>query len=93
MKYNDLLNELLDLLDKNPDIKRIKELKPILLKDKALQANLSYYRETKTIESKKQVLDNSYYREYLSLENKINLLIYDIKKKINIFNKRGCSWK
>ena len=91
MKYNDLLNELLDLLDKNPDIKRIKELKPILLKDKTLQDNLSIYRETKTIESKKQVLDNSYYREYLSLENKINLLIYDIKKKINIFNKRGCS--
>ena len=91
MKYNDLLNELLDLLDKSPDIKRIKELKPLLLNDKTLQDNLNLYKETKTLESKRKVLNNSYYKEYLSLENKINLLIYDLKKKINIFKIRGCS--
>ena len=93
MKYNDLLNELLDLLDKSSDIKRIKELKTILLNDKTLQDNIALFKETKTITSKRKVLDNIYYKEYLSLENKINLLIYDLKKKINIFNIRGCSWK
>ena len=91
MEYNDLLNELLDLLDENPDIKRIKELKLTLVSDKRLQDNLALYHETKTISSKKKLLENSNYKEYLVLENKINLLIYDIKKKFNVFNARSCN--
>ena len=37
MEYNDLINELLDLLDKNKEIRRIKELKNKLLQDKDVE--------------------------------------------------------
>lgn len=91
MKYNDLINELLDLLDKNSDIKNIKILKNKLINDKELKSNIENYQITKSIEIKKKLFQNSDYLNYLKYENNLNLLIHDIKNKFVIFNNRKCN--
>ena len=88
MKYNDLLNELFDLLDENQDIKRIKTLKSKLINNLELKNNLSLYKETRSIESKKKLYENQDYVKYLESENNIRLLIADIKKKFNFTNRK-----
>ena len=88
MKYNDLLNELFDLLDENQDIKRIKTLKGKLINNLELQNNLSLYKETRSVESKKKLYENQDYVKYLESENNIRLLIADIKKKFNFTNRK-----
>ena len=88
MKYNDLLNELFDLLDENQDIKRVKTLKGKLINNLELQNNLSLYKETRSVESKKKLYENQDYVKYLESENNIRLLIADIKKKFNFTNRK-----
>ena len=89
MEYNDLLNELLDLLDENIDIKNIKSLKKKLMKDKSFQENLALYHEQKSVDLKKKLFQNEDYVKYLESENNIRLLSIDIKSKFNLVN-RGC---
>ena len=88
MKYNDLINELLDLLDQNEDIKKIKELKNVLLNDKKLQSDLENYHLVKTIENKQRLLNNQNYLEYLKSETNINFLIQDIKNNFILSNRK-----
>ena len=90
MKYNDLINELLDLLDKDSKIIQIKKIKKKLLNDENLKENIENYRATKNLESKKKLYQNKDYVEYLTLENEINLMMYNIKSKFNTFNNRKC---
>lgn len=90
MKYNDLINELLDLLDKNQDIKNIKVLKEELLKDKSFQEKMDMYHLTKTVNNKQKLLENHLYLKYLKCESNINFLIQDIKNNFNVFNTRKC---
>lgn len=89
MEYNDLLNELLDLLDENIDIKNIKSLKKKLMNDKSFQDNLALYHEQKSVSVKKKLFQNEDYVKYLESENNIRLLSIDIKSKFNFAN-RGC---
>ena len=88
MKYNDLINELLDLLDQNEDIKKIKTIKETLLNNKELQIDLEEYHFVKTIENKKKLLDNKDYLEYLKCETNINFLIQDIKNNFILSNRK-----
>ena len=90
MKYNDLLNELMDLLDENPDIKKMKRLKNDLINDTTFQSLIQKYKIEKTVSNKVKLYENSKYLEYLKCENNINLLIQDIKRKFNVFNNRKC---
>ena len=89
MKYNDLINEILDILDKNEDIIKIKELKNILIKDSCFLNDLENYKLVKNIDNKKKLYENKDYIEYLKSETNINILIQAIKNKFN-FIKRGC---
>ena len=89
MEYNDLINELLDLLDKNKEIRRIKELKNKLLQDKTLKKEIENYKLTKNVNDKKKLYETKDYLEYLKLETEINLLIQNIKKEFKVFNSRG----
>ncbi len=90
MEYNDLLNELFDLLDENSDIKNIKSLKKKLLADKDLQDELNLYKKLMTVHEKKKLFQNIDYVQYLKSENNIRLLIVEIKQKFNCFNNRKC---
>ncbi len=90
MKYNELINELLDLLDNNYDIKRIKSLKKNLINDASFIKMLNNYHVEKTVANKKKLYENKYYLEYLQCENNINKLIYSIKSQFKEFNNRKC---
>lgn len=90
MKYNDLINELLDIIDKNEDIKIIKELKEKLLVNSTFLGELENYKINKTIDNKKKLYNNTDYLNYLRSETNINILIQEIKNKFSIFNDRRC---
>ena len=90
MKFNDLINELLDLLDENPDVQKIKTLKKELLNDKEFQGDLERYHSEGSVLLKRKLFANPSYFEYLKCESNLNLLIYEIKKQFNTFSKRIC---
>ena len=89
MEYNNLINELLDILDKDENIIKIKELKNKLLNDNKLLEDIKNVNNSPSIESKKNLFNNSDYKEYLRLESNINLIILSIKQKLN-FSSRSC---
>ncbi len=89
MKYNDLINTFFDELDNLDSIKEIKKLKIELLNDKKLLNDLNNYHLMKTVTLKQKLYEYPLYVRYLSLEVNINLLIQDIKKKLD-FTDRKC---
>ena len=80
MNIEKKINELLELLDKNDDIKRISVLKK-QISDKELSL-IQNYRNNPTIENKKKLYDNEIIKAYLSSENNINYLIMEINNKL-----------
>ncbi|MGN1353096.1 MAG: hypothetical protein ACI4WF_03410 [Bacilli bacterium] len=89
MKYNDLINTFFDELDNLDSIKEIKVLKIELLNNKELLKDLNNYHLMKTVTLKQKLYEYPLYVRYLSLEVNINLLIQDIKKKLD-FTDRKC---
>lgn len=89
MKYNDLINTFFDELDNLDSIKEIKVLKIELLNNKELLKDLDNYHLMKTVTLKQKLYEYPLYVRYLSLEVSINLLIQDIKKKLD-FTDRKC---
>lgn len=89
MKYNDLINTFFDELDNLDSIKEIKVLKIELLNNKELLKDLDNYHLMKTVTLKQKLYEYPLYVRYLSLEVNINLLIQDIKKKLD-FTDRKC---
>ena len=91
MEYNNLINDLLDLLDNNIDVIKLKKLKKKLLNDLKFQEDLKNYHLTKTVANKKKLFENKDYTEYLKCENNLNILIVEIRNCFKEFNNRGCS--
>lgn len=89
MKYNDLINTFFDELDNLDSIKEIKVLKIELLNNKELLNDLDNYHLMKTVTLKQKLYEYPLYVRYLSLEVSINLLIQDIKRKLD-FTDRKC---
>ena len=79
MEINKKLNELLDLLDNNSDIKKIKELKSKIYKNELDLIN--NYRNDPSIDNKKKLYENEIINEYLICENHINYLIIEVNNK------------
>ena len=77
------LTNLLDLLDENIYIKRIKNLENNINDD--TKALIKEYQLNPSIELKKKILNNPHYKEYLECETNINCLIMAINNKF----KRG----
>ena len=73
------INELLDLLDQNENIKEIQVLKNTISKE-TLDL-IKEYQENPTIELKQKILNDKDYKKYLECETNINYLIMNINKK------------
>ena len=84
MNIDKKLDELFSLLDKDDNIKKIKELKKEIT-DKEINL-INEYRNNKTLDNKKKLYDNKVINEYLICESNINYLIMEINNK---FKKRG----
>ena len=73
------INELLDLLDQNNNIKEIEELKNNISQE---TINLiKKYQIKPSIELKEKILSDPNYKKYLECETNINYLIMNINKK------------
>lgn len=90
MEYNDLINTFFNELDKSLLIKEIKELKTKLLNNKELLKSINTYHLTKSVSDKKKLYEYPDYVRYLTLENEVNILINNIKRKID-FTSRKCN--
>ena len=73
------LNELLDLLDQNENIKEIEGLKNKISKETI--DLIKEYQDNPSIELKEKILSDKDYRKYLECETNINYLIMNINKK------------
>lgn len=97
-EINDNLNELLDEIDNNPKILRLKELKEQIYKDKELKQKLEDFRNlnneysSKYIELKKEILDNPLVKEYKTLENELYFCVLEMNKRLNtLLDRKKCS--
>ncbi len=79
MNIDKEMKELFELLDKNSDIIKLKEINNKITK-KELDL-INNYRDNPSIENKKMLYDNKIIREYLQSENNINYLIMEINSK------------
>lgn len=90
MEYNDLINTFFNELDSCLPIKEIKELKTKLLNNKELLKSINTYHLTKSVSDKKKLYEFPDYVRYLTLETEVNILINNIKRKID-FTSRKCN--
>ena len=79
MCMNEKLNELIDLLDNYPDIKKMNELKNKISSHEIELIN--NYRNNPNKEDKKKLYENKIISDYLECENNINYLIMEINSK------------
>ena len=84
MNINEKLDELFILLEKDKNIKAIKELKSKIT-DKEINL-IKEYRNNPTIENKKKLYENKIIDEYLKCETNINYLIMEINSKFKRSN-------
>ena len=73
------INELLDLLDQNENIKEIEELRKKI--SPSTIKLIKEYQENPSIELKEKILADSNYKKYLECETNINYLIMQINQK------------
>ena len=73
------INELLDLLDQNENIKEIEVLKNNI--SSSTISLIREYQENPSIELKEKILSDKDYKKYLECETNINYLIMNINKK------------
>lgn len=90
------LDELLNTIDNNKEIIRMKKLKEEIYKDKNLKIKLDEYKKecenpysSKYVELKKELLDNELIKEYRTLENELYFIVLEINKKLNKVIKEG----
>ena len=74
------INELLDLLDQNENIKEIEVLKNNI--SSSTISLIREYQDNPSIELKEKILSDKDYKKYLECETNINYLIMNINKKI-----------
>ena len=73
------INELLDLLDQNNNIKEIESLRKNISKE--TMELIKEYQDNPSIELKNKILSDPNYKKYLECETNINYLIMNINKK------------
>ena len=73
------INELLDLLDQNNNIKEIEFLRKNISKE--TMELIKEYQDNPSIELKNKILSDPNYKKYLECETNINYLIMNINKK------------
>lgn len=94
---NKFIDELLETLEFDERIARLKNKKQILLSNKELMKNIEklksldiYSDEYKNL--KQELFKNFDFVEFKQLENEINLLIMEINQRLNnLTDERGCN--
>lgn len=88
MELDKLLDELILLLDNNPKIKKIDEIKKKINKETLDLIN--EYRLNPSVSNKKKLYNDKVFLEYLECESNINYLIMGINQKFKLSRGKSC---
>lgn len=95
-KINDKVEELIDILNNDRRVKRLKVLKKELNKDEELISKIEYLKKLDQYSVdyrnlKKELFQNPKFVEYKELENEISIIILEINRKLkDLTNERSC---
>lgn len=85
------INNLENALDKIESVKEIKKLNEEIKKDEVLISLIEEYKKYLNDELKYKIYQNPLYQKYKERETDINILIFEINRKLKtITNKKGC---
>ena len=85
------INNLENALDKMESVKEIKKMNEEIKKDEVLISLIEEYKKHPNDELKYKIYQNSLYQKYKERETDINILIFEINRKLKtITNKKGC---
>ncbi len=91
------LDELVDTINNNEKINRMKELKEMIYSDENLKKDLESYRSldeysNDSIKLKEKIIENPLVKEYRILENELYFTVLDMNKLLNsLIGKGSCS--
>ena len=91
------LDELVDTINNNEKINRMKELKKMICSDENLKKDLETYRNldeysNDSIKLKEKIIENPLVKEYRLLENELYFTVLDMNKLLNsLIGKGSCS--
>lgn len=88
MELDKLLNELIMLLDNNPNIKKMDEIKKNINKETLDLIN--EYRMNPSVNNKKKLYQDKVFLEYIECESNINYLIMAINQKFKLSRGKSC---
>ncbi len=81
-EIEDKIDNLINILDNNEYVKKIKELNTIIKDDKELMKLLEEYKYNKSDSLKRKILENENFKEYKTNETEINFIIMYLNKKL-----------
>lgn len=81
-EIEDKIDSLINILDNNEYVKKIKELNTIIKDDKELMKLLEEYKYNKSDSLKRKILENENFKEYKTNETEINFIIMYLNKKL-----------
>lgn len=97
-EINNKLNELIDSIDNNESVIKMKRLKEDMYNDQNLKELLDKFRNLDNtytdeyINLKKEILSNLTVREYKELENQLYFTVLEINKRLNtLMDRKRCS--
>lgn len=97
-EINNKLNELIDSIDNNESVIKMKRLKEDIYNDQNLKELLDKFRNLDNtytdeyINLKKEILSNPTVREYKELENQLYFTVLEINKRLNtLMDRKRCS--
>lgn len=95
-EVNKKLDELVDTINSNENIIKMKELKEKIYSDKKLKEDLESYRKLDqysgdSIRLKERIIENPLVKEYRTLENELYFTVLDMNKLLNsLIGKGSC---
>ena len=92
------LNELIDSIENDPKVLKLKKLKEEIYEDVNLKKDLEKFNRIKDfeyskeyIELKTKIIENPKVSEYRMLENELYFIILQMNKELNkLIDKKGC---
>jgi len=88
MELDKLLDELIEVLDNNSNIKKMNEIKKNINKETLDLIN--EYRMNPSVSNKKKLYHDKVFLEYIECESNINYLIMTINQKFKLSRGKSC---
>jgi len=88
MELDKLLDELIEVLDNNSNIKKMNEIKKNINKETLDLIN--EYRMNPSVSNKKKLYQDKVFLEYIECESNINYLIMVINQKFKLSRGKSC---